>query len=965
MSFPTFADYYGALYEGRSPFPWQALLVDEVLERGWSDLTLDIPTGAGKTTVLDIALYCLARAPSRMPRRTVLVVDRRIIVDQAASHAREIRSRLNSATSGAARTIADALRVLQAADASESCVSVAVMRGGMPRDNDWARRPDQPVLGISTVDQLGSRLLFRGYGISPRSASIHAGLIGNDTLILLDEVHLAVPFARSLKTIVERYRTSIDGLPDRFAVVQMSATAGATKTKRVFGLGPDDRAHPVLASRLKSHKRAKLVAVKVSGNDEHAKLEAMAERAVAAAIKLQEAGARVVGIVVNRVDTARFAIAALRRDHLQATDSVLVTGRMRPIDRDRIVRTDLRRADATRQRSADDRPLVVVATQCIEAGADLDFDALVTECASLDALRQRFGRVDRRGALKETHSIILGRSDQIAKGSTDPVYGTGIAATWEWLSAHADDDIVDFGIEALPAPVDDKGAPRLDLLAPHEEAPVMMPAHVDSWAQTSIRPTPDPDVARWLHGPHRTEADVQLVWRVMGDVTAVSTSREVLDHLEAVRPSTLEAITVPLASARRWLLEQDALPIADVVASDISDEEADRAPRMRGNGPVVALRWSGDDSELVSADEIRPGDVLVVDVTRGGLRHDSFDPSCKDPVLDVGDLAQLRARGRATLRMSREALAAWALPAELVEALPVPEPDESRHEFAERARAWIEQWPATPGPTFVGTEKEWSAVRTALASPRSRATFVGNCYVLTARVTGIDRDAELSELITEDDDSSFRSSEVTLGRHSADVRELAGTYARNLGLGSKLVDDIVLAGWLHDVGKADPRFQRWLVGGDEVRVAMSAEPLAKSALPAGNPAQRRAARERAGYPDGYRHELLSLAMVASNREILERAHDADLVLHLVASHHGWCRPFAPPNDDPEDIAVTLTHGSDELVASTRHQLARLDSGVIDRYWALTQRYGWWGLAWLEAILRLADHRASEQAEADK
>jgi CRISPR-associated endonuclease/helicase Cas3 len=224
-------------------------------------------------------------------------------------------------------------------------------------------------------------------------------------------------------------------------------------------------------------------------------------------------------VVVNRVDTAvavhRELVADARHDVL------LLTGRMRALDRDRLYRRYEPRLRTGRSRAAaeDGRPLILVATQTVEAGADLDLDALVTECAPLDALVQRFGRVDRDGRLsaagRPVPSVVLATSAQVKDGD-DPVYGPALAATWHRLAApraldRPDADAVDFGVDALAAtlPTDDRDG----LLSPRAAGPALLSSHLDRWVQTSTPPHADPDPALWLHGLQPPSPDITLVWR--------------------------------------------------------------------------------------------------------------------------------------------------------------------------------------------------------------------------------------------------------------------------------------------------------------------------------------------------------------------------------------------------------------------------------------------------------------------
>ena len=205
LSINDFDAFHQAVHRGRKPFSWQSRLLQRVVEdRRWPRV-LDLPTGTGKTTCIDIAVFALAldsaQSPDQRwcPRRIAMIVDRRIVVDQAAERGRKLAVALESKSNDVLREVAAALSNLSAGTAPP--LGVFTLRGGIPKDDGWARVPDQPLVIASTVDQLGSRLLMQGYGVSQGMRPVHAGLVGNDMLILLDEVHLSQPFKQTLESI--------------------------------------------------------------------------------------------------------------------------------------------------------------------------------------------------------------------------------------------------------------------------------------------------------------------------------------------------------------------------------------------------------------------------------------------------------------------------------------------------------------------------------------------------------------------------------------------------------------------------------------------------------------------------------------------------------------------------------------------------------------------------------------------
>lgn len=971
LAVSDFAEYFRAVH-GVDPYPWQQRLLEFVYrEKRWPAL-LDLPTGSGKTSSLDVATFALAldahSSPETRwaPRRIAIVVDRRTIVDQTFMRARKIADALASAPDDGAALgrVASALRRVAGSDATSPLAAV-VLRGGLARDDGWAHSPTQPALIVSTVDQVGSRMLFRGYGVSQRMQPVHAGLFANDVLLLLDEVHLSTAFDDTLRYL-ERYRQhESSAIPQRWHVARLSATAETAQGDVRFELDAADRSANGLRQRLNSPKPVKCVAVAPNEFDKR----------VVELVRNQLQRRKRLGVVVNTVRTARAIYkelersfgAAGRRDAEPSADVRLVTGRMRPLDRETL---EAELAAALRPDAERQHPIIVVATQCIEAGADYDFDWMLCECATIDALVQRFGRLDRAGLTADCEGVIVYR-----KESDDPVYGAASSTTWQWLQQAAQGGVISFGagFAEASARADAGKKKRAECRADAIHAPVLLPAVLDAWAQTSPpRQSNEPDVALWLHGVRRPEYNVSVVWRRdVSESLLQSDPEEAVERVVAMPPLSSEALEVPLWAARAWLRRLvDDGTIADVPLRGEEASDGNATKEKATGASRCFVRWSaGDRSAVVSddSDAIRSGDTIIVPCDYGGLLSGTWDPSNTHAVSDLAERAWWTQRATARLRATKatlEAVFPWlfaddvdALDGLQLEPETVEEPEETEEDACDR---WLdalkEQHEASPRAE---TDRPWanSLLQTLVDDRAVQIVRVGLRGAVLVKPAA--RAAPTTEGTDADDEaSSFTGVEVSLADHLEHVGKRAERYAKQLGIDERLAKALYFAGLMHDLGKIDPEFQRLLRGGDpRGRTVIAKSPRRTRTVVA------------TSFPRGGRHEMFSVALMTD--DALERLGveptERELVRYLVGTHHGYGRPFAPVVDDHrrDDERARWTLKGVVFEGPVKHNLESPGSGVAERFWAIHESLGVFSTAWLEAILRLADHRESEREASDE
>lgn len=921
-----FGEFFAALNGGYDPFSWQEEVLDHICEHGVWPERINAPTGSGKSSVVDIHLFANALAAvgaaPRVPRRLCVTVGRRALVDSQATRADKILGDLKDALDdesgepGILRRVAEALQSFQTRNDDKRSIPFEIghIRGELSNRNLPVTDISACAIIAATPDMYGSRALFRGYGSTKAARPRETALLAMDTVMVLDEAHMNRQLLHTTQRIAELQKREVNlGVPT-LQVVETTATP-STEDSESTTLGVDIEAldspnDKELHRRVYSHKELMLHPIdKWDGKPGNPATVNAAVDAIMERLAHREAGesskkAYTVGCIVNHVRTAIAIKEALAKNKALGKDEVqLLVGRKRPYDLKKLQKKHSKLFTTEGDMSVK----VVVATQTLEVGIDVDFADLVTELAPASSLAQRFGRVNRLGHRKDSKVVVIRPANSdLVKKDAPPYKAVDLSNAYGWLEAlnGAEKPSVNPAAMVKNPPV--QSSPERLLYQRPEWSDLL------EFSRTDENPYDEPDLDLWLHDSLEAET-------AMGGVI-------VRDNLPSNSSAAMEILKTNYFAPH----DEETFPANLKILQEILDYQDEHGVKPRKflyRQGEISL-WQDADQGAESSQSLAPGDVLLLDTgsipfTNQGIAVTQRElPSKKDelkavPFLDDDELcvAELYVYDKCADREEHFRKYLGLSPEEAAELL------DSQASDGQKVIASELSTEAEGGQEVIS----WYAKVTNATEKKS--------------VEGSDIAQEL-----------VLAGPVLLDDHQNDVAERTRQLAENLGLAPEFSEALELAAKYHDEGKRDLRFQQML-GADAETGA-----LAKSGRRSVAEAYR--ARSRSALPRGWRHEQLSALMVAASPEKV--GEHRDLVLRIIGCSHGHGR-FSFAHDAGFLLKEGyLPEGTD--YEAFKEQATRLfNVGYWDNLMEQTSRtYGPYATAYLEAVERAADAQISRE-----
>ncbi|HTV39275.1 MAG TPA: type I-U CRISPR-associated helicase/endonuclease Cas3 [Candidatus Sulfotelmatobacter sp.] len=961
-----FNKHYETLRPGYMPMKWMRRMFLQLID-GEPPSLVDLPTGAGKTELVVIWLLALAwyglnrseREP--VPRRLIWVVNRRVLIQQVFNLADELGEKFTSEVGPGLNEVCIGLRSL-CKEGNEAVFNVVQLRGQRLDDREWTVDPTVPQLIIGTVDQIGSRILFQGYGLGKWSRPLHAGILGVDSWICVDEAHLVPAFVATLRQVREMasrpvttdapecFKTVFEKLP--FWLSELSATPGLPKPKfgETFRLEKEkgDEDDDLIKNRLNAKMKRRVLWEPLPDGKKLA--SALSEKALGLPA-VANGGA--VAVFCSSANVAEAVAEMIKKRHRGV---LLVTGRVRGYERDGMVAGELFKR--FRREKDDKLPAFLVGTAAAEVGLDADADAIVCDFAPLPNLVQRLGRLDRAGRISKqskagdapdarpTMIIIGGENGKISAadlkklaanlsvGTDRREFNADFFSGSSWIpkegnnEAEADEtegedgekekeilvgDIISSATWRVLSLEDNKAKETTASaewlshdFADITSGPVIVPPLTDAvlrrWAATTPPPPGFFPVHPWLYGMLPNGEGTPLVG------IAFRLELDVLKHCAVSHED--EEDGNDSNDVKVWKAVRTCLAEFPPLRSELHFVPIEVAREwLSSHKDFTLAHFDGDEwANTVSSYALSSSSILVFPTSTAPdelktndneLIPQSTGENDTQRCWDVFDV--LAKGGGAKYRREVKGSAFLKTGKDVWRV-----PDTAVAEETQNSSQTI--------VSFEIDKSKWKCGR-ALKFSNGGITFELKYF----RPTRSDSDGV--ELL-----------DPHLQAVAENAKKIAAAIAPENAIFAEVFSS---AGQKHDIGKDHTKWQGVMGNTPSWREANGYDENIRVAKPV---------TENPGNAGGCRHEWGSLWRVKDSGI-------CDLALHIIAAHHGRFRPSMPDN------------GFIFPPTAIKQNVARLEA--IERFASLQSKLGYWRLAYLEALLKNADVLASRDAQAQE